>query len=232
MDSSPSALPRPRLTVVADFDGTITLEDVGNAICERFAAPEWRTFRARWRAGEVSLPEAQRHIWGLCRGTPEAILEHARAVGALREGFDAFLDHARAAGWRLVLVSGGFDFYIEPLLGDRLARFEASYYGRGALAGGGVRISFPPGDLACERMAVCKGKVCAHHRASGPVAFLGDAASDRCALGEADLVLAVRGRPLAGWCAERADPWAPFDDFTEVVALLDPWEKSWSFTDP
>ena len=42
---------RPPLTVICDFDGTITTADVGHAICERFAPGSLDRVDARWMAG-------------------------------------------------------------------------------------------------------------------------------------------------------------------------------------
>jgi 2-hydroxy-3-keto-5-methylthiopentenyl-1-phosphate phosphatase len=206
--------------IVVDFDGTITERDIGNEICDRFAPPAWRDLIEAWRSGALSLPEAQKLIWAQCRASAADILAYTREVGAIRPGFDAFLEDCRARKWPLVLVSGGFDFYIEPLLGARLAAFEAAYVQHGVLEDGGVRVAFPDHGLGCDKLAVCKGKVCARHRGGDGVVFIGDGASDHCALGEADLILAVRGKRLAGWCAERADPWEAFEDFHEVLAAL------------
>src|SRR5262245_28879529 len=45
--------------VVLDFDGTITLRDIGHSICARFVGDEVRAPIARWIKGELSLGEAQ-----------------------------------------------------------------------------------------------------------------------------------------------------------------------------
>src|SRR5581483_10518954 len=109
--------------LVLDFDGTITTADLGDALCSRFAPPSWRDVDAEWVRGEVSLPEAQRRMWALARATREEALAAAREIGRLREGLDALLDGAHARGVPVWIASGGFDFYVEALLGARLARF-------------------------------------------------------------------------------------------------------------
>src|SRR5205823_2285092 len=104
----------------------------------------------------------------------------------------------QARGVELWLASGGFDFYIEALLGERLARFERALFNRVRFEEDRLLVEFPHEAMACGRCAVCKGRVCDLARAAGRrVLFAGDGWSDRCVLGRADAVFAVRGGALA-----------------------------------
>jgi len=210
-------------TVVLDFDGTVTTADVGDEICERFADPGWRDLDRLWEEKRISLPDAQAGMWALVSGGRDEILTYAKAIGTLRPGLDAFLDACR--GSELVLASGGFDFYIEAILGARrLARFAAVYANKGVVENGGVRVSFPHRErLGCGLCAVCKGRICDDRRAAGRrVIFVGDGTSDRCAVGRADRLFAVRGSKLAAACRVAAAPAVEFDTLDEVAGQLFP----------
>ena len=205
--------------IVLDFDGTVTDKDVGDEVCDRFAPPAWREIDAAWVRNEISLPDAQRQMWALARAGREEALAHARAIGHLRPGLDRFLDAARRDGWDLWLASGGFDFYIEAILGDRLQRFSRVHYNRTRFSDGKIDVEFPHTELACGRCAVCKGLVCDAARAGGAtVWFIGDGASDRCAIGRADRIFAVRGSLLERTCQERGADYVAFDRFDEILA--------------
>jgi 2-hydroxy-3-keto-5-methylthiopentenyl-1-phosphate phosphatase len=214
-------LPSRPLTVILDFDGTVTMADVGDELCDRFADPRWRALDRLWEEKRISLPEAQEGMWALVAAAPDELLEHARAVGVLRPGLDRFLQ-AVPPGAELVLASGGFDFYIQAILGERLRRFAAVYANRGVLDAGGVRVSFPHRErLGCALCAVCKGRLCDEVRAAGRrVAFIGDGASDRCAIGRADLLCGVRGSKLAAACTAAGSPHLEFDRLDELVGRL------------
>jgi 2-hydroxy-3-keto-5-methylthiopentenyl-1-phosphate phosphatase len=130
---------------------------------------------------------------------------------------DAFLDAAAGAGARLWLASGGFDFYIEAILGERLARFERVFFNRARFAGGGIELQFHEG-LGCDKCAVCKGRVCDAARAEGArVLFVGDGSSDRCAIGRADLLYAVSGSLLQRGCEARGVDYRAFTRFDELT---------------
>lgn len=216
--TSPGTAP---LVLVLDFDGTVTTRDIGDEVCGRFADPAWRAIDEAWVRGELSLPEAQQQMWALARCGRDEALQCAREVGALRPGLDAVLDALSGAGGAAWLASGGFDFYIEALLDGRLARFQRAYFNRARFVEGRVAVEFPHAELACGRCAVCKGKVCDLARAAGArVIFVGDGASDRCAIGRADVLCAVEGSMLARACRERGADHVPIARLDEVVRLL------------
>lgn len=207
--------------IVLDFDGTVTQKDIGDEVCDRFAPPEWRDIDAAWVRNEISLPDAQRKMWALARAERPQALAYAREIGHLRPGLDALMAAARRAGIPLWLASGGFDFYIEALLGERLDAFERRYFNTTRFVDGRIEVDFPHAALACGRCAVCKGKVCDEARAGGrSVVFIGDGSSDRCAIGRADKLFAVRGSMLERVCGERGAECVPFDDLDEVARYI------------
>lgn len=211
-----------RETFVIDFDGTLACLDVGDEICDRFADPSWRELDRRWERREISLPDAQREMWAKIDTPAAEILDYLGEIGALREGLDELCALAERRGAELVLASGGFDFYIEAILGPRLARFHRVVTNHAVLEGRRVAVSFPHREtLGCELCAVCKGRVVDEARRAGRrVIFIGDGSSDRCAIGRADLLFAVRGSKLAAGCREAGAPCVEFDTFHDIVAAL------------
>jgi 2,3-diketo-5-methylthio-1-phosphopentane phosphatase len=209
-----------KTTLIVDFDGTITHLDVGDELCDRFADPRWRELDRLWEEKRISLPDAQVEMWAMVRATPDELAAAARELGTVRAGLDPFLD--AAAGRELILASGGFDFYIEAILGARLHRFGAVYANHGVPGGGSVVVSFPHrAALGCPLCAVCKGRLCDARRAAGQrVVFVGDGTSDRCAIGRADLLFAVRGSKLAAACDAVGAPYLPFDTFDDVTRAV------------
>ncbi len=212
-------MPEPR-SLVLDFDGTLTLVDVGDALCERFADPAWKAIDEVFERGGLSLPEAQRRMWALFRADRERAGAYAREVGQLRPGLDLLLDRAEARGYTLRLASGGFDFYVEAILGpERLRRFASVDVNRAHFEGERMTPMFADASLACERFAVCKAQVCERHGVKGAI-FVGDGHSDACALGRVERVFAVRQRPLHRLAQERGAAVTPFESLEEVAALL------------
>jgi 2-hydroxy-3-keto-5-methylthiopentenyl-1-phosphate phosphatase len=214
MRSQPSVL-------VLDFDGTLTTADVGDAVCARFAPPSWRAIDERWVRHEISLPDAQREMWALVRAHKEEAIAFVQAHIELRPGLDALLDGAAARGMPVWLASGGFDFYIDALLGERRARFARLLYSATLWQGDRGAVQFPHAQLACARCAVCKGVVCDLARRAGAAPlFVGDGHSDRCVVGRAERVAAVRGSTLARHLAAHDAPCLEFERLDELVDWL------------
>jgi 2-hydroxy-3-keto-5-methylthiopentenyl-1-phosphate phosphatase len=212
---------RPSFVLVLDFDGTVTVKDIGDEVCDRFAPPEWKEIDAAWVRNEITLPEAQRRMWKLVRAERHAAAAFARSVGRLRDGLDALIARVTDRGGALWLASGGFDFYIEALLDGHLPRFQRVYFNTTRFHGDSVEIDFPHAALACDRCAVCKGKVCDLARAEAErVVFVGDGSSDRCAIARADTLYAVAGSLLARTCDDRGAAYVPFTRFDEIAAAL------------
>lgn len=210
-----------KLVLVLDFDGTVTDKDIGDEVCDRFAPPEWKAIDDAWVRNELSLPEAQRRMWALARASREEAVAYAREVGHRRSGLGALLDEVARRGGEAWLASGGFDFYVEALLGDEAARFTRRYYNSTRFEAGRIEVGFPHEALACAKCAVCKGKVCDLARTVAPrVVFVGDGSSDRCAVGRADRLFAVEGGILDRHCATHGAAVTRFRTLTEVADAL------------
>jgi 2-hydroxy-3-keto-5-methylthiopentenyl-1-phosphate phosphatase len=221
MEARPPA-PRRR-AIVLDFDGTMVDRDIGDEIADRFGPPLWRELDRRAAAGELSLAELQRRVWPEVRGPREAILGWVDERARFRPGLEPMLERAAAGGRRIVVASGGFDFYIERVLG-RLGplreRIEV-VANRGVLRQGRVEISFPHAGTGCGRCGVCKGMVLERVAAAGFwTAFCGDGGSDGCAIGRAGALFAVRGSRLARRCEEAGAPFTAFETFDEIAEAL------------
>jgi 2-hydroxy-3-keto-5-methylthiopentenyl-1-phosphate phosphatase len=205
--------------IVLDFDGTLTVTDVGRALCERYADPSWETSIRQWLRGEITFPQAQERVWRTIPADRAALLAYARERGHLRAGAEQLFEAAQAGAVDLVLASGGFDLYIEPLLGARAALFRDCYYNQLRVIEGVLCTVFPHSDLACKGCGVCKGKVIARYpQLEQRVLFCGDGTSDRCALSSDCELFAVRDSDFDRYCRIKGVTYTPFDDFTTVLA--------------
>ncbi len=210
--------------LVCDFDGTLALQDVGDALCRRLADPSWTTWEEAWHRREVSLPEAQRHMWETVRASEAELLAVAREVGALRPGAADLLDAHDAGRIELVLASGGFRFYIEALLGPRWDHVRLYANELEARATGAVCL-FPHTELHSALYAVDKSKVIARHRGEDSnrrVIFVGDGSSDVSVTDTDAEIFAVKDRALALACNDAGRTYVPIETFQPVLDALTP----------
>jgi 2,3-diketo-5-methylthio-1-phosphopentane phosphatase len=210
-----------QVALVLDFDGTVMREDVGNAICDQFAPSTWRDVNDRYLAGRLSIFEAQEQMWGLVSATETQIVSFLKTLQR-RHGFRGLLARATAVSAPVVIASGGFEWYIRRLLHAELPlihtifantlHFEHEYR---------LRPEFPHlGILGCERCAICKAKILHNLRRSlgphGEIVFVGDGASDQCAVMHADRVYTVKDSHLERYCREHDIMHESFESFDSV----------------
>jgi 2-hydroxy-3-keto-5-methylthiopentenyl-1-phosphate phosphatase len=115
------------------------------------------------------------------------------------------------------VASDGFGFYIAPLLaaaGLGHVRIVTNTWS----PNGDVRIAFGNGHAECIGCGTCKMNAVLAGRARGPVAFIGEGASDRYGALYADVAFA-KDR-LVGIAEADGVPFLPWDTFDDVRAAL------------
>src|SRR5215218_7225723 len=104
-------------SVVIDFDGTVTADDLLDTIALGFGDPAvYQEVEDGLNAGTMPLREViTREFAPVTAPLDEVVawvLEHAR----VRAGFRDFVEQAQATGWDVHVVSSGFHELIEPVL--------------------------------------------------------------------------------------------------------------------
>ena len=183
--------------VVTDFDGTVTLKDVGDVLLRHFKAA------TKEEIEDSCSPHVKMEEWMIKYFRPlmvpkkeiEAyVLESTR----LRSGFREFHAFCAGQGIPLEIASGGVDLYIDCLLGKWRLKIK-SFYGRARFTAKGLRVDYP--CLKGSTLDVFKAARVRHYQRLGyKVAFCGDGASDLKAARAADAVFATK--KLRRFCLE------------------------------
>jgi 2,3-diketo-5-methylthio-1-phosphopentane phosphatase len=205
-----------RTAVFLDFDGTVTMADVGVHLLERTAAPDgWRALDEQFARGEIGSRECLFDEWELVNGT-EAELRALAAEVPVDPGFGPLVAALRGAGATITVVSDGFGFYVHevctplglPVLTNAVD-FETG------------ELHFPHEDrcCACSSCGVCKQAPIKDASYEGKTTVLvGDGISDRKAAMLADVVFAKGS--LAAWCERFGVPCHRFDALADVQRAL------------
>jgi 2-hydroxy-3-keto-5-methylthiopentenyl-1-phosphate phosphatase len=206
-------------TLVVDFDGTITEQDLLDEIAQTFGDEAvYQEVDEGLDRRALSLHEVLRRefepVTAPLQEVVEWVLEHAR----LRPGFPELVERARVDGWDVVIVSSGFRELIEPVL-EREGLGELRLVSNSVDPDpGGWRVRFHD-EAACATCGeACKRSTVAGLAGEGEVAYVGDGYSDRCAAEMADRVFARRG--LASYLDAKGVPYVHFDDFHDVARHL------------
>jgi 2-hydroxy-3-keto-5-methylthiopentenyl-1-phosphate phosphatase len=197
--------------IIVDWDGTVTTEDTLIKALEEFG--DWDVYleaAAALERGEITLHEEIRRDAATITAPLEEVTQWLAGNIELRPGFDEL-----ARMHRPVIVSSNFRQLIEPILAREgisldVRANDVQWHPEG------WRATFRNADACRTCGEPCKRA--ALPTRDGPVAYVGDGYSDRCAAQLADRIFARDG--LARYLDEHGVRYQPFDDLHDVVRSL------------
>ena len=207
------------VSVLVDYDGTVSRQDVGDLLLERHVADQ-ALVRKMDRAYEDGLIGSRDLVrWDMEVLPRDAELLRAEAAAIPQdETFPAFVGSVRATGALVEIVSDGLGFYVasnlvrlDPALVDLPIATNANR------VDGPEGVSFPYGHPACLVCGTCKReRVRLHGDGGRAVVFVGDGTSDRYAAHHADVVFAKDA--LLAWGRATGRHFLAWDSFAGIEA--------------
>jgi 2-hydroxy-3-keto-5-methylthiopentenyl-1-phosphate phosphatase len=206
-------------TILCDFDGTISVEDVIDSLLDRFGRPGWEVLEQDWRAGRIGSRECMSGQVALLRMTRDELDEHLREMW-IDHAFPGFVARVRELGVPIRVVSDGLDVAIHQILG----RYNLDDL---PLAANHLSPATPPCEWQLTspfqadgcRSGTCKCACVAQARAStSKVLLIGDGASDFCAADRVDFVFAKHR--LIEHCRAAGIDYVPITGFEDALEFL------------
>jgi len=214
------------VSVLLDFDGTISPYDVGDTLLARLVEDQELVRHMDELYIEGSKGSRELIAWDMevLPRDAEVLLREVDGL-PLDDTLAQLIEVVTEAGGAMEVVSDGTGFHVERMLvrhdvPDLPVATNATVLGEG-----GAGVSFPYGHPACHVCGTCKRERIRRHREAGrAVVFVGDGPSDRYAAHHADVIFAKSS--LAAWCESegiRYEPWEHLADVAEWIelALLD-----------
>lgn len=208
-----------RWTILCDFDGTVSVEDVIDSLLSGYGRPGWEQLEDDWRAGRIGSRQCMRAQVELLELDQPALDAHLDAV-RIDRGFPAFVRQAALAGIPLRIVSDGLDHAIVRILGRHgLQDLPVSANHLVARAPGSWTLESPLQAEGCGS-GTCKCRFAADGRGHGGqrVLLIGDGASDFCVANRVDFVFAKHR--LIEHCRTAGIPYMPITCFQDAIELL------------
>jgi 2-hydroxy-3-keto-5-methylthiopentenyl-1-phosphate phosphatase len=205
-------------TIVVDFDGTVTEEDLLDEIASRFGDPVvYQEVEDGLDEGRMPLREVIRREFEPVTKPLQEVVEWELETVRIRPGFRELVQLAEERGWRLVIVSSGFHELIEPILAREGVEVEL-HANRVDPRPEGWRVLWQY-DESCDSCGEsCKRSIVKEFGGAGEIVYVGDGYSDRCAAEASNRVFATKG--LARYLDEQGVPYERFDDFHDVTRGL------------
>ncbi len=214
--------PGAPVSVLVDYDGTVSLTDVGDVLLYEHAVVDRAVVAARdadYDAGRAGSRELTPWNMEVLPRDP-AYLRRIAAGIPQDATFVPFVAAARTAGVAVEVVSDGLGFYVA----SNLERLDPSLTDL-PIATNDNRIdeprgvSFPYGHPACFVCGTCKRERVRAHGAGGRVVvFVGDGQSDRYAAHHADIVWAKDA--LLAWGRATGRDFLAWERFSDIEAWL------------
>jgi 2-hydroxy-3-keto-5-methylthiopentenyl-1-phosphate phosphatase len=212
-----------RIKLFCDFDGTITTTDNIISLMKKFAPPEWNEIKDAILSQEVSIQEGVGKMFRLLPSSARKdLVQYLLDSHQIRPGFKDFIEWTQENDIELKIVSGGIDFFVEPIL-NGMVPAENVYCNRADFSEDTIRITWPHScDEHCNNECGCCKMTIIRQEAEPEdfVVMIGDSITDLEGAKLADLVFACDDF-LADKCRGLGLNYRYFATFNEVIADLE-----------
>lgn len=210
------------IRILCDFDGTVTEHDNIIALMKEFAPPA--AFEPLKKGVLDQSLSIQSGVGQMFRLLPsdrkQDYIDFLQQRAVIRPGFKTLLSFAKSNGIDFAIVSGGIDFFVQPILQELLTD-EAIYCNGSDFSGETVRIEWPHTcDAACNNQCgCCKTSITRKLKQDGDIIVaIGDSVTDFELAKQADHVYARDY--LITLCKQHGIAYTPFETFYDIVDHL------------
>ena len=199
-----------------DFDGTITKKDTCAAMVEAFAGDGWREINERWERKEISTEQCANMTFSLFQADISD-LKRLMDTMEIDEFFKEFLGLCRKRDYGVYVLSDGYDFCIEAVLGKQ--GIELPYYANRMVYDESFKIECSGINPDCGICGTCKTRLIKELKGEGNlVVYIGDGYSDTCPVTMADVIFAKKD--LYRYCRDNGISARYFDTFGDIILFL------------
>jgi 2-hydroxy-3-keto-5-methylthiopentenyl-1-phosphate phosphatase len=209
--------------IFCDFDGTVTEKDNIVAIMEEFSPDGWQPIVQDILSERISIREGVGKMFSrISADKRNDIIQFVLTRSKIRDGFEEFIDFTKKENIPLYIVSGGIDFFVYPVLENKLSLDQIICNGSD-FSKENIEITWPnscdkncSNDCGCCKPSVIRGLE--HLYPDSPKIVIGDSITDLQAAKMADAVFARDF--LIEKCEEHQIPYTPFETFFDVILGL------------
>ena len=205
-----------KLHIYTDFDGTISIGDVGDKVFENFTDSTWRMVLQEWYDGRIGSKEYYVRCSKIMKMTEQQLNDFCEKQ-EIDKFFENFESYCQTKNYPVTVLSDGMDNYIKRILFNYNMQHLKVYANRLVfLNENKVEPVFPYYEKGCLKCANCKGAHIEERRKDGEIiVYIGDGLSDLCALPESDIIFATKH--LKQYCEEKNIQHYAFNDFNDIL---------------
>ncbi|MCL5986502.1 MAG: MtnX-like HAD-IB family phosphatase [Actinobacteria bacterium] len=209
---------KKKVKIITDFDNTLSTVDLIDKLIVKIYGEMGKEIVSSWEDMKIGAVLAHKQMAESQKLTDKLIRETAKDV-FLEKGIHELRDYCRENDIELIVVSDGFDVYIDDLLSRNNLSDLPVYCNEVVFRNGRIEIRHPFRSSECDFCGHCKDKIMEVLVKEGDyVIYVGDGNSDFCAAMKADVVFAKND--LLEFCEKRNLPYFEFRDFFDVLNFL------------
>lgn len=207
------------IKVFCDFDGTVTLQDVGNELFKD--VENFEGMNKMFIDGELTIYEYWHKLcYNLPKSTTIDVIREQSKKFEIDAYFKSFVDFCAKKSIKLYIVSDGFDIYIEEILRTNNINLPIS---SNKLTDTGTHLApcFENASESCKcYSANCKRNFVLNKSDEDTLKiYIGDGYSDFCGAAHCDIIFAKKY--LATYCNENNIPHYTYKTFFDVKQILE-----------
>lgn len=210
------------IVIFCDFDGTITLNDNIIAIMKHFQPEGWTVILDQVMNQEISIKHAIGSMFELLPSSmKDEVIGYALDNMLIRPGFTEFLSYCRSEQIKLLVTSGGIDFFVYPTLLPLGIDRSHIYCNGSNFEQSQIFIEWPhPCDSLCiQDCGMCKATLIRSYPEEQYTRILiGDSITDFAGAKLADYIFARSH--LAQECSNLQMPYYAYESFYEIMEEL------------
>jgi 2,3-diketo-5-methylthio-1-phosphopentane phosphatase len=204
--------------VFTDFDGTITQHDIGDKMFQKFGDVELCEKHFHYyTSGEIDARDCWRRSCETVPNVTENVFTDFAKEQLIDPTFPAFVQYCEVQKIPVVVLSDGFDAYINPVLDSNGFSHLKRFCNTLIFENGKIRPEFPFTDENCRQCANCKrNHMLTNSGEEHVIVYIGDGYSDRCPSRYADIVFAKKS--LVPYCETNNITFHRFTSFSDVLS--------------
>jgi len=209
--------------IVSDFDGTFTVKDIGNELCEEVLGEKWFELYRQYRAGIFGLKEYQKKTWSNFPLSEKEFIDLSLKFAFLRPGLEEFLCQAVDQKIPVYVASCGLRPYIDATLKNKLSpkaqmAIKGIHCNEVKFDENKILEFVPPPSLPECPFPLDKGawakEVALKHGPQTQLLGIGNGTSDQSFWGAVHELAAIES--LEKWCLKEKIPYISFENFFDL----------------
>lgn len=207
---------KDKYVILTDFDKTITVNDVGRILLEKFAKPGWKELEYKRENREIGSRKCCLKQYPSIK-TDKNKIDQLILKQKIDSYFKEFLNFINKEEIELVIVSDGFDYYISKILNKYSINNLLYYSNKMKYSPDGLKIKFSYRNANCDICACCKTMIINKYLDRNiRVIYIGDSYGDIYAAGISDVIFAKN--ELNKFCKKNNIRCIDYNNFNDVLS--------------